>query len=800
MKLKSKFIFFMLFVNIIIAFFAFAVVYLISSKYIIQGYTEHVKQASTYFKVNTLDSLGKRALNYARLIENNTPAATYIENFDKYKFLENFSSYIKSKNVDYIIIFDKNKNILSGRYNSSFKNSILNNCFSFANTPETFITYDNNMTMYTVASVPIFNSKSEKIGNIITGFNLSNPKYTSDIKSVFGVDATIFYKDIRINTTLSKNGSQVIGTKLDSDVYHSILKKQAAFTGKATILNKSYITSYIPIFDNTGEVVGIVFAGKPLTDIWNLRSNIIIKVFAFSIIIFILIAFISYKWFERKIVLPVINIYNSVLRLLKNKNIKKDNFAFNSSDELAFIDTSIDKMVDLIVDYEEKLEQSVYFDQLTGLPNKAALYKSYGCANYLYNGYVHCIGKEDDCSVFDNFSDSGYLIMINIGNMKLINETLGHTIGDLVLKKSASLILENMPYIQNNLFRLGGDELLICKQNNNYSGEINRILADIERIFSPPYTIHNNIISIPSKLGIAIAPKDGSNLNTLLKNADIAMNLADKKRKHSFSYFHENMLFTLQKHISIRNDLKTALENNEFFLNYQPIYHLENNRIEKFEALIRWYKPDKGFIPPLDFINIAEETGDIIPLGTWIIETASLFIKNLNSKLNENFVISINMSVVQLMQDNFVDLVRTIIINNQVNPIHIEFEITESVLMESFSTAYIKLQELRDIGIGIALDDFGTGYSSLSYIKKLPITVLKIDKSFIDDIVEQSEINITQDIITMGKKLGLRIVAEGIEKKEQMDILTKYKCDYIQGYYISKPITEEAIYKLIETN
>lgn len=390
--------------------------------------------------------------------------------------------------------------------------------------------------------------------------------------------------------------------------------------------------------------------------------------------------------------------------------------------------------------------------------------------------------------------------MINIGNMKLINETLGHTIGDLVLKKSASLILENMPYIKNSLFRLGGDELLICKQEGSSSGEINRILADIERIFSTPYTINNNIISIPSKLGIALAPKDGCNLNSLLKNADIAMNLADKKRKHSFLYFHEDMLFTIQKNISIRNDLKTALDNMEFSLNYQPIFSLERNKIEKFEALIRWYKPEKGFIPPPDFINIAEETGDIIPIGTWIIETSVLFIKNLNSKLNENYIISINMSVVQLMQDNFVDLVKTLIINTQVNPKHIEFEITESVLMESFSTAFTKLQELRDIGIGISLDDFGTGYSSLSYIKKLPITVLKIDKSFIDDIVEQSVINITPDIINMGKKLGLKIVAEGIEKKEQMDILTKYKCNYIQGYFISRPVPESDIYKLLKIN
>lgn len=798
MKLKSKFIFFMLLLNILIISSVFAVVYLMSSKYILKGYSEHVNQAATYFKLNTLDSLGHRALEYAKLIENNTPAAAYIESSDKSSFSDTFSAYMKSRNVDYVIIFDKNKNIISGKYNVFFKNAVIHNQFSFANMSETFIAYDHNMTMYTVASVPIFNSSNQKVGNIITGFNLSNPKYTSDIKSVFGVDATIFYKDIRINTTISKSGSQVLGTKLDSSIYNQIVTTHSPYIGKASILNKAYISSYIPIFDSKGNVIGVVFAGKSLNEIWNLRLNITIAVLAISFFILSFIIFLSYEWFERRVVKPVVNISGSISRLLKIKNID-DSFSKNNSDELKYIDQSIEKMVDLIMEYDVKLEHSVYYDALTNLPNKAALYKNYGCTRYFYNGYIHCSFKDDNCYLFDNFTDSGYLIIVNIGDMKLINETLGHTIGDLVLQKSAELILDNMPYIEDSLYRLGGDEFLICKRTSESLDEINTIIADIEKIFSSPYTINNNIISIPSRIGIAVSPKDGNNLNTLLKNADIAMNNADKIKKNSFCYFDSDMLLTLEKQVKIRNNLKSALENNEFSLHYQPIFNIEKNKIEKFEALLRWYRPDTGFISPLDFIKIAEETGEIIPIGNWIIKTASLFIKTLNEKYNEDFIISINMSIVQLMQDNFVDTVKTVISMHNINPKNIEMEITESVFMESFSVALSKLEALKNFGIGIALDDFGTGYSSLSYIKKLPISVLKIDKSFIDDVHEQSVFNITEDIINMGNKLGLKIVAEGIEKKEQLDILAKYNCDYIQGYYISKPVPESDIFKLLDT-
>lgn len=797
MKLKSKLITFILFLNILIFLSAFAAIYLMSGRYIINGYSEHVKEAATYFKMNTLDSLGKRALEYARLIENNTPAATYIESSNKEYFQNNFSSYINSKNVDYVVIFDKNKNIISGRYNKHFKNALLRNQFTFSNTPEIFITYDNVIAMYSVASIPIFNSESKKIGNIVTGFNLSNPKYTSDIKSVFGVDATIFYKDIRINTTISKSGSQVLGTKLDSKVYNSIVKTHSSFVGQSSILNTPYLTSYIPIFDSNGEVIGVVFAGKSLAEVLKLRSNVILSVFLFSLFILILAFFISYKWFDNKIIIPVINVYNSLSKLLKSKNITQD-FNKNENDELKFIAYSTDKMVDLIVDYDNKLEKAVYYDTLTTLPNKAALYKINGCTRYFYKGYIHCSSNEKECALFDTFEENGYVIIINIGDMKIINETLGHSIGDLVLQKSSALILENMPYISKYLYRLGGDELLICKKKADSYDEIEKIISDIENIFSAPYTINNNIISIPSKIGVALAPSDGSNLNVLLKNADIAMNNADKIKKHSFAYFKPEMLLALEKNITIRNNLKTALDKNEFYLNYQPIYNIEKNRIEKFEALLRWNSYEMGLVPPLDFIKIAEETGEIINIGTWIIKTAALFIKNLNSKLNENFIISINMSVVQLMQDNFVDIVKNILRFNNINPKHIEFEITESVLMESFSLALTKLHALRDLGIGISLDDFGTGYSSLSYIKELPITVLKIDKSFIDDIIEHSDFNITQDIINMGTKLGLKIVAEGIEKKEQMDILNEYKCNYIQGFYISKPLLESDVYNILE--
>jgi EAL domain-containing protein (putative c-di-GMP-specific phosphodiesterase class I) len=250
--------------------------------------------------------------------------------------------------------------------------------------------------------------------------------------------------------------------------------------------------------------------------------------------------------------------------------------------------------------------------------------------------------------------------------------------------------------------------------------------------------------------------------------------------------------------VSIEKYMKKALDLNEFELYYQPQLDLKTNRITGLEALLRWNSPDLGPVPTLKFISVAEDTHFIIPLGDWVLQNACIFIKKLEEMGYLELGVSVNISILQLLQDDFIDKVMNIIHSYQINPELLELEITESILVESFERIKAKLQKLRDHHVRIALDDFGKGYSSLSYLKQLPITTMKIDKSFIDYISDQNEDDFVRNIISMGKDLGMSVIAEGVEVKHQLDYLMKNDCDKIQGFYFCKPKTEDGIIQMIK--
>jgi EAL domain-containing protein (putative c-di-GMP-specific phosphodiesterase class I) len=255
---------------------------------------------------------------------------------------------------------------------------------------------------------------------------------------------------------------------------------------------------------------------------------------------------------------------------------------------------------------------------------------------------------------------------------------------------------------------------------------------------------------------------------------------------------------TLNK-IKLHNNLHNAIQNNEFILHYQPITDVFNGQMVGMEALVRWISPLDGFIPPDKFIASAEESGQIIEIGTWVLRTACEFVKELLELGYKNFYISVNVSAVQLMQKNFKDILFNTINMAEIPPEYILIEITESVFMESFEDMSLLFSEIRNKGVKIALDDFGCGYSSLTYLKNLPVDVLKIDKSFVDDILNDNEKTcIVGLIITLMKQLEFKVIAEGVETQEQLDYITNYNCDLFQGYLVSKPVPKEQILKLLK--
>ncbi len=431
---------------------------------------------------------------------------------------------------------------------------------------------------------------------------------------------------------------------------------------------------------------------------------------------------------------------------------------------------------------EESLKYLAFHDRLTGLPNKLSLF------------------EESNKNIFIASENSAALLFLDVDNFKYINDTLGHDFGDkLIIKVSERLtsLLKEGYFI----FRLSGDEFIIIIQNIQGEGDAEIFASHIINSFREEFHVLDSILHISVSIGVSICPGHGNNLEELLKYADIAMYSAKDTGRNRYVIYEQLMNEVLTERMNIEKYLRTALEKNELEIYYQPQVDVETKKITGFEALMRWKSPELGFISPLKFIKVAEDSRLIIPLGSWILRDSCVFLKKLHIKGYSSLTVSVNVSIVQLLQTGFNDIVIDTLRLANLDPNYLELEITESILMESFEIIGSKLESLRKIGVRIALDDFGTGYSSLNYLKQLPISTLKIDKSFIDEITcESISETLTGQIIMLGRSMGMSIVAEGVETREQLEYLINHKCHKIQGYICSKPIPEERIEKLLEIN
>jgi len=427
---------------------------------------------------------------------------------------------------------------------------------------------------------------------------------------------------------------------------------------------------------------------------------------------------------------------------------------------------------------EEKLTFLAYHDSLTGLPNKLSLY-------------------DDSKFVFLPERGKVSLFFIDIDNFKYVNDTLGHAFGDqLIIKVSerlTSLLEKNC-----SIYRLSGDEFILIYEDIQEINVVENFATKILTSFSEEFDVLDSILYINLSFGIVMYPEHGSNLEQLLKYADIAMYRAKESGRKNYVVYDHLMNEVLTERVNIEKHLHKAMENNEFEVYYQPQLDLETNHITGIEALLRWKNPVLGNVSPLKFIKVAEDTHFIIPLGTWVLQKACAFLKRLNEIGFKDLTISVNISMLQLLQEDFCDIVEETLKKLQIEPQYLELEITETILMESFESIESPLENLCKKKVRIALDDFGKGYSSLNYLKQLPISTLKIDKSFIDNITDKSVDDLTGHIVTIGKSMGMCVIAEGVERQEQLEYLLLHECDKIQGYLYSKPIPEAELIRLLE--
>lgn len=660
--------------------------------------------------------------------------------------------------------------------------------------PTTWIDGNSESGLQLFCHYPILDPDKNLIGDILVGIPVAMQADVEYIKNTSAFDATIFSGDKRVATTIVKNNELQIGTTLDESIAAIVLQNGNDYYGKAEILGEPYMVAYAPVFNHLNQPVGALFLGKSMVSMVNLRNQIIISLTLLGLLMLIFFYPISSRWLKINVTHPISWVAKAMKGISDGDYLVIKNMPIAKNEEIDILQTTMASMVTELAASQQKLETAAFIDPTTGLHNRIYLYEKYG-----------------GLSLFNNQENVSVVYYLDVDNLKYINNLFGHRAGDRLLiqiGKSLQAMVKKWPEYQ--VYRISGDEFAICKIGFFDRERVTILSKNILSTFEKAFTINDQNISTSVSIGISYNDccngtkcpvcngKCKDNLEKLLKKAELAMNQVKRNGKNNFMLFDPSMNEAMQRTASLQQDLKLALENEDLEVYYQPKFDLEKNRYDGMEALLRWNHPSRGFIPPLEFIKVAEESSLIVELGAWILEKACRFIKDYNHQHQTSYSIAVNVSTVQLLNERFEDSVLRILKSTGLDPAFLELEITESVFIHSIESAYAKLDFLREKNISIALDDFGTGYSSLTYLKSLPISTLKLDKSFIDDIALNSiSFEIVDSVIQIASSIGLNIVVEGIETNEQLEILKRLKCHKIQGNYFSKPVPESEVSQVL---
>ena len=432
---------------------------------------------------------------------------------------------------------------------------------------------------------------------------------------------------------------------------------------------------------------------------------------------------------------------------------------------------------------QTKLNILAHYDLLTNLPNRMMFQDS----------------LKNMISKANRNKSKIALMFIDLDNFKMINDTLGHDYGDLLLQEVAAR-LKKILRAEDVVSRLGGDEFTVILDDVKDTAYPSVVAQKIIDTLSQPIKLKDEMGYIGASIGISIFPDDTDNMEQLIKNADLAMYKSKHEGKNVYRYFTEDMNADASEKLELTNDLRNAIEHEQLALYYQPIVDTKTNKLSSFEALVRWNHPKYGLITPDSFITLAEEGGFMVKVGKFVIQKACAQIKVMQ-EAGLHAKVAVNISSKQLTQNHLEQTVKSIVTESGIDPSLLELEVTESFLMDNIEQVEKVISNLKDFGISTAIDDFGTGYSSLSRLKKLSISKLKIDKSFIDDIPhDEDDMVITEMIITLAKQLKLDIIAEGVETEEQAKFLTSKGCHLMQGYLFSEAIPEADINDFIQSS
>ena len=431
---------------------------------------------------------------------------------------------------------------------------------------------------------------------------------------------------------------------------------------------------------------------------------------------------------------------------------------------------------------EEEVRHIAFHDALTDLPNRMLF----------HDRLEHAISDAE------REKTMVALMFLDLDRFKIVNDTLGHHIGDLLLQEVAERLKQNIR-ASDTVARLGGDEFVIILPDIHRARDVSKVARKVLESLNRAIVIDDNELYTTPSIGISLYPSDGKNVEGLMQSADTAMYTVKEAGKNNFQYFTQSMTQAAQQRAKLEKDLRIAIEQKEFELHYQPKIKTNPLRVVGCEALLRWKHPEQGYIPPDIFIPVAEDAGLIVQIGDWILEAAAQQIVSWRSKGMPDINVAINLSPVQfkdaMLANKIQDYINTSILDKEM----VEFEITENILMDNVQASSEGLLTLKKLGVSLAIDDFGTGYSSLSYLKSFDIDTLKIDRSFVNDIhTESDSAEIVSAVISLAHNLGLIVVAEGVETEEQLLFLSDLKCDIFQGYYFSRPLPANEFFDYVK--
>ncbi|MGB8454560.1 MAG: EAL domain-containing protein [Anaerocolumna sp.] len=646
------------------------------------------------------------------------------------------------------------------------------------------------------------NDSNSVIGYIINTISLT---YFKDFLS------SIIMGDTGFGVVLNKNGtivyhpdSKLIGTSINngrlgnlvSSYYTGKITQNGAFEYTYENIDKIYGYSVIPDLD------WVLLVKQDVSEIINL-AIVIFYVLGWTVIILIVFMIIVSNKFAKTYTDPIIELKDT-MRTASDGNLEVQS-NIKAKNELGELSRSFNKMLHIIkgnynelsamheelITNEEQLrtnynriEYLAYHDILTNLPNKLA--------------FTDRVNSTLALSPGSNKQHAVYFV--DLDNFKTVNDTLGHDYGDNLLSQTAEQLL-SLITSDDILARAGGDEFLIFRENLDTQKDATDFAANAIDAFKKPFNLHGEIAYVSMSIGIAIYPKNGTSTNSLIKNADIAMYKSKDTGKNKFTLFDKSMEEELNRNTIILEVLRGAIKNNEIYVKYQPQINIATNKIIGFEALMRIDSLKLGRLSPCEFIPIAEESGLIVELGEWILREACRFNKNLIDLGFPPYIVSVNISSIQINRTGFINMLDHVLRETGLPPNYLELEITESTIVSSLTDATTLLNRLQDLGVRISLDDFGTGYSSLNYLTSMPINTLKIDKSFIDNISSNEKDSfIAEAIIQLAHSIEVDVIAEGVEYEEQLRVLKDKKCDIVQGYIYSKPLLSSRLLAILDSS